>query len=234
MNHTTQLGKLYWRKRGFSEYRSEREADMFSPDNPTNALHTELHELREKRKNLLAELDGQIAVIRNKILAAGESPNKTDRTRALHEELRLEKKQLDKDFAEMVLARMAHGETIPDMCKEVGATNSTFFYQVTASQRFRDTVREPSDIVRDDEEWTYHDFTGTHRYAFNQDHTLVKFHAPDVEDGHSLLTWPEGLHYAGDRTNSERFEKNRAEVLESILAGTYEGVLRESPNPYKA
>lgn len=230
---TKDLKELYWAKKNFPERRAQAEADLLSENNPDNALHNRLRVLREERKAALVKYDYEIAQVRQQILDLGQPTSPTERKRQLADKLRLEKEKLDKEFAEVVAYRMARGDNVSTLAREVGAPNTNFFYNATQEKRQYDLeVLDTPDAINTNT-WTYHDFTGTHRYAFNEDMTLVRFHAPDVEDGSSVLTWPDSVHYSGDRGISEGFDKNRAETLAQILKDEYSGVIRTSPNPYK-
>lgn len=226
------LQSLYERKRGFSAYRAKRLLELQDESSEVNAIHIQLQAAKAERAAFLTKIDQRIATLKLQLLSSGVAVSPTERKRQRTEELRLEKSELDADFAAEVSARMQAGSTIADLVRETGAANGTMFYN---SQGLVRTVKAPSNVrvATVDEEWTYSDQRSVHRYAFNQDMTLVRFHAVDVEDGSAILTWPELTLYAGDQALADKFDKGRAETLQEILAGDYTGVVREAQNPYK-
>lgn len=226
------LIELYERKQNFPHYRAARKLELQAEDGGVNSLQTQLKALKEERRVLLARIDHKIAGVKLELFNNGVPTSPTERNRQIDAKLRDEKRELDEQFAAVVNARTQRGESIADLVKECGATQGAVFYAAASQARAPQAARvEPTRDLAN-EEWAYSNHSGVHRYALNQDMTLIKFHAVDAEDGFVVLTWPHTSYYSGDKSLVEKFDASRAGTLESILSGEYDGVVREVPNPY--
>lgn len=229
---TESLIELYERKRNFTHYRAARKLELQAEDGEASSLQAQLKMLKEERRVLLARIDHKIAGVKLALFSNGVPLSPTERNKQIDAKLRDEKRELDEQFAAVINARTQRGETIADLIKECGATQGAVFYSAQNQTRAPQVARVEQTREVSEEEWTYSDHSGVHRYALNQDMTLVKFHSVDVEDGYVVLTFPDFVFYSGERELEAKFDTSRALTLESILSGTYDGVVREVPNPY--
>lgn len=225
------LQELYARKSNFPAYRLTLEAEENSADNPVTILYHKLEAAKQELKATTSQLQNKIATIKLELMEAGAPISKTDRKKAFDLRMRDQKKQVDEEFSELVVNRLQAGDTVRDLVREVGAANGSMFYNATSGRLGMMDTSDSTTTKKAVTEFEYHEHTGVHRYGMTADRKHVKLHNTEGES--VVLTYPNGSYYSGNKELVNSYQLTRAEMLEKLLDGTYDGPTNLQPNPYK-
>ena len=157
-----------------------------------------------------------------------------------------EKDRLAQVRDELAKQELANGVPATTILKELGSRNTVWIYTLKAEVEkggYTPSAKEETPAVKDSDEWLYHDFKGTHSYAFSKDFTKLKKHG-------IIGTPDEGLYFVADYGpttfeflygDREFFDKQpkgellkRTQQLDEILNDVYSGKVVLEENPYKS
>lgn len=233
----TTLSELYQKKQNFASYRTVREQELLGGNTEATPLVRQLEAVQLERKEFLLHSDHRIGQLKLDIAKLGVPTTKTERKRWVDAQIRDEKADVDQSFALEVKSRMDAGAAVADLVKECGAKSPSIFYNATKGltgsyvSENRTSTAPPVDIS--ETVWEYSTHRPVHRYAFNSERTLVRFHAVDPEEAPVVLTYPSGTYYAGNRELEDAYHAGRAHTLLQILEGHFVGDLRHETNQFK-
>jgi len=225
------LLSLYVRKQGFAEYRRAKVERSMS-----NAPAEHLKELKAKRARITAELDAEIAKAQLRLAQQGIPVGATERRRIAEAELRVEKAQLDHEFAMEVKRQHNAGVPVAEIAKRCGATSTSVFYQAVnySSPEVLQAGLTSAGFNANDHEWEYSDISSVHRYALNETRAFVKMHDPSDPEEVAYVLRADGSVLGGTLSVAENYDAERVDLLERILNGEEDtSTMREWDNPYK-
>lgn len=227
----SRLQKLYETKQNFVTNKHKYESEILKEVGDAEDLVKKISKLRSERKIELMKYDLKIAEAEAELDAMDVPRSKTERTKYLNLKLREKRIEINDDFLRELQLRHAQGTSVKDLVRECGAPHQAQFYKwldaeapepSTAALAQADTA---SDIA-----WLYSDHKGTHKYAFDPDKALLKFHG---EDDFVIVRWPSKEFVSGNASLVGSIEEKRAQIAKEILDGTYEGAIISKPNPYE-
>ena len=200
-----------------------------------------------EKKRRLADLKVELAQIRAKIatLQAEIGQEKVSYVKGAFDanwsvEKAVRRAELEDAISEQI---NVHGKTGYQLANHLGTKNINMFYE----------VKRQSDVYRGEQskevstlDWKWSRFTGTQRYALavnpNEDsldwqYVLMKGTLDtDLEHKECVWDYATGAYVSGDKkvfeSDNGGNRRQRATRLAQVLAGTYAGKVKESPNPY--
>lgn len=220
----------------WSDFTNKREEERHRLQNPPGIADkkAELAALNQE----LARLRSQAHLLKAQIAMASQGE---PYSKPLFDAQWAEKKKALKEQVEKALmAEMVNGKSIPTIMLEYGMRNPVWLYQIKdkLNHHVQSEAVKLAGVI-----WCWSHFTGTHRYALAKGDTgkwaYVKMMGTlgtelegeecvwDIETG-ELLTGSQDV-FESDSVAGRNKRKN---TLASVLAGTYDGPYKESPNPY--
>lgn len=188
----------------------------------------------------LAAVKAEIALIRAELGMGKTTYHKLSFDAAWSVEKRKRSEELDAAIVE----ELGRGKTGYQLAQALGTKSINRFYDVKRSLGVHQHEQAEEAKTMD---WQWSRFTGTQRYALagtpngelarDWDYVLMKGAVGSAQE-HSKCIWDfkTGSFVSGDisvfKSDSETNRRKRADTLAQILAGTYAGKVKETPNPY--
>ena len=150
------------------------------------------------------------------------------------------KKALKESIEQHFMVLMSEGKSIPTIMNEYSFRNPVWLYQIKEKLTHHQTT-EASKVQG--ALWYWSHFTGTHRYALAKGEegkwAYVKLMGTldtDLEGEEAIFEFETGEFLTGNQevftSDSQAGRMRRKDTLAAVLAGTYDGHYKESPNPY--
>lgn len=235
------LTEAHRKFRDFPSYRAQKRSEL---DGKSGTRVSELREAiltaRTEKAVAVAKADTAIAEARLELAKLGQAGSLAEIRRNFDQDMRIEKEEVRAGWFNKVHEAKAAGMTPRQILEAVPTLNSLpSIYNIlgdsskAAAQADEQVATAVPDTVLGDVVWTYSEHRPVHRYAVNEDKSLIKFHGPHVDDQHVVVTYP-GLEYVnGDRTLVGSVDATRVQTLLQVLYGSTDGMNpRNSANPY--
>lgn len=218
----------------FTEAREKaREAAMNPPGahdrrEAIRAKQAELHRVQAELQKLKAEL----------ILSGDDTPY---RKAEFDHQWSQKKRDLKAEVEALIAEQIEAGVSIPRLMKATGSRNPVWFYQVRENMN---AYRAAGQEEMAQTTWHWSDVTSVHRYGLGHGESgsgwgFVLMHgAVDSEFEHEkcMFEFESGVFIGGNRnlfdSVSTGVKRQRADMLASILDGTYTKKVRRDENPY--
>lgn len=217
-------------------FTANRETERHRLMNPpgVEGKKAELEQLTQE----MAALKGRMALLKAEITVAkgGEPYNK-----ALFDVQWAKKKMELKSAVEQGFAdEFRAGKTVPQILVEYNMNNPVWLYKIKEKLKHQQEKEAQALTALN---WTYSDFTGTHRFALARgDNGKWQYGkmkgalGSDYEGEEAIWDIVSGDFISGDyelfeMTKPAEREK-RINMLAAVLAGTYDGAWKTSENPY--
>ena len=227
----SRLQKLYEKKQNFVSNKPKYEAEIMEELGGAETLVKKLGKLRSERKIELMKYDLEIAKLEAELAEKDVPRSKTERTKYLNLKLREKRIEINDDFLRELQLRYAQGTAVKDLVRECGASHQAQFYKwLDADAPEPSTVALAQATSASDIDWLYSDHKGTHKYAFDSERELLKFHG---DEDFVIVRWPSKEFVSGDASLIGLIEEKRVQIAKEILDGTYEGAIISKPNPYE-
>ena len=229
----TKLRELYEQKINFAASKPALEKQFAEEVGGATALRAKLSKLRQEKKIAMAKFDLEILQVQSEIAESGTPMSKTALSNYVRDRIREERIRINTEFEAELRRRSEAGDTTPALVAEIGAKHAAPIYTILR-QSPSDAVAlqdlEVQSIVVP-EEWFYVDNKQSHRYAFNEEQNVLKYHGDDGQ--YVIVAWPSMAYIKGDNSLSNAIEAKRAQTALDILNGEHDGSGFIVPNPYR-
>ena len=229
----TKLRELYEQKINFAASKPALEKQFAEEVGGATALRAKLSKLRQEKKIAMAKFDLEILQVQSEIAESGTPMSKTALSNYVRDRIREERIRINTEFEAELRRRSEAGDTTPALVAEIGAKHAAPIYTILR-QSPSDAVAlqdlEVQSIVVP-EEWFYVDNKQSHRYAFNEEQNVLKYHGDDGQ--YVIVAWPSLTYIKGDNSLSNAIEEKRAQTALDILNGEHDGSGFIVPNPYR-
>ena len=220
----------------WSSFVATREAERHRLTNPPG-LEEKRAELVEAQQEL-ARLKGKVQLLKAELTvsAAGENYSKP----LFDSEWAAKKVELKDQCEVALMGEISSGKSIPTIMHEYNLSNPAWLYRIRDRMNHH-TLKEAAKVRN--AEWFWSDFTGTHRFALalGDEGTwkYVKMMGAlesDLEGEYAVWDAENGDYIAGSKevfeSDTPQGKMKRKNLLAAVLDGSYNGVIKESPNPY--
>ena len=229
----TKLRELYEQKINFAASKPALEKQFAEEVGGATALRAKLAKLRQEKKIAMAKFDLEILQVQSEIAESGTPMSKTALSNYVRDRIREERIRINTEFEAELRRRSAAGDSTTALVTEIGAKHAAPIYTILR-QSPSDAVAlqdlEVQSIVVPDE-WFYVDNKQSHRYAFNEEQNVLKYHGDDGQ--YVIVAWPSLAYIKGDNSLSNAIEEKRAQTALDILNGEHDGSGFIVPNPYR-
>lgn len=207
---------------------------------------SKLEELSQK-KAALARLKAEVALLTAQINMTKSTYHKAN----FDAQWAVEKRKRSDELDEAIAEEISKGKSGYQLAQELGTKSINRFYEV---KRSLNTVRNEQAEAAAEVVWEWSRFTGTQRYALAQEpladweRELLGEHnawafvlmkgtiGGDLEGKECIFDFRTGAFISGDlavyNSDAEKSRRKRADILAEVIAGTYAGKVKETPNPY--
>lgn len=229
-----ELKELYDQWTGFVEVREAARLKAMNPEGAQDLRNriTEAKSELLKAKARLAKLQAELV-----LLDDGQAYVKSH----FDHEWSVKKAELKGRVEALIAEQIQAGVSIPKIMKGLNSKNPSWFYAVRDNMdMFRSVAKE--DVAQSNWEWS--DATSVHRYALavgpdSADYSFVLLKGAkdtEFEGEQCIFDFETGYFISGNRavyeSVTESVRKQRSQMLQSILMGTYTKSVKRENNPY--